>query len=107
MIGFGLISKRLNSDFLTDASVCKEGVVSSNETLLELKVQSQNRNAQVVISMRPEDPMTVLMQKYAEATGIDLSKLKFKFDGEMLEEDDTPSSLEFEGGECIDVFIRE
>jgi hypothetical protein len=24
-----------------------------------------------------------------------------------LEEDDTPSSLEFEGGECIDVFIRE
>ena len=81
--------------------------MNSNENMLELKVQSQNRNAQVVVSMRPEDPMAVLMLKYAEATGIDSSKLKFKFDGEMLEEDDTPSSLELEGRECIDVFILE
>lgn len=75
--------------------------------MLEFKIQSQNRNSQVIVSIRAEDPMKVLMQKYAEATGNELSKLTFKFDGENLEEDDTPSSLELEGGECIDVFINE
>ena len=94
---------------ILDAVVCSEGGVlaSSNENTLEFKVQSRNRNSQVVISIRPEDPMKVLMQKYADAVGIDLSKLRFKFDGDQLEEDDTPLTLELEGGECIDAFSQE
>lgn len=75
--------------------------------MLEFKVQTQNRNSQVVVSLRPEDPMKILMQKYAEATGVDLARLTFKFDGEKLGDGDTPSSLELEGGECIDVYVRD
>lgn len=92
-----------------DAVIVNEGdvVTSTNENTLEFKIQSKNRNSQVVISIRPEDPMKILMQKYADAVRIDLTKLTFKFDGDKLEEDDTPLSLELEGGECIDAFSQD
>ncbi|KAK4003231.1 hypothetical protein OUZ56_005010 [Daphnia magna] len=93
---------------IIDAIVCRENaMVTPNDNMLEFKVQSQNRNSQVVVSVRAEDPMKILMQKYAEATGCNLAKLTFKFDGEFLADSDTPSSLELEGGECIDVYVRE
>lgn len=98
-------------DQFIDAAVTNEAAVApvTNENMIELKVQSQSRNkgSQVVISLRPTDPMTVLFQKYAEATSTPLEKiLKFKFDGDVIEEDDTPLSLDLEGGECIDVHIK-
>lgn len=74
--------------------------------MLELKIQGQNKGTVVVVAIRPEDQMKVLMQKYADATGTDLSKLVFNFDGEQLSPDDTPEMLDLEGGECIDVHIR-
>lgn len=74
--------------------------------MLELKIQGQNKGTVVVVAIRPQDPMKVLMQKYADATGTDLSKLVFNFDGEQLCADDTPDMLDLEGGECIDVHIR-
>ncbi|KAI9561806.1 hypothetical protein GHT06_012767 [Daphnia sinensis] len=93
---------------IIDALVCsKNATVAPNDNMLEFKVQSQNRNSQVVVSIRAEDPMKILMQKYAEATGCNLAKLTFKFDGELLTDSDTPSNLELEGGECIDVYVRE
>lgn len=95
---------------MSDATVSNEGTGAAavtSENTLELKVQTRDRNSQVIVSIRAEDPMSILMQKYADATGNDLSKLTFKFDGEKLNEDDTPKKLELEGGECIDVFIKE
>lgn len=90
-----------------DAVVCNDGVVTTSENMLEFKVQSRNRNSHVVVSIRPEDPMKVLMEKYADATNNDLTKLTFKFDGDSLKEEDTPLTLDLEGGECIDVYVKE
>ncbi len=84
-----------------------EVVIASTADQIELKVRSQARGSQVVISIRPEEPMSVLMQKYADAASLDISKLVFRFDGDNLEDDDTPASLDLEGGECIDVYIKE
>ena len=84
-----------------------EVVIASTSDQIELKVRSQARGSQVVISIRPEEPMSVLMQKYADAASLDISKLVFRFDGDNLEDDDTPASLDLEGGECIDVYIKE
>ncbi len=95
---------------MSDATVSNEGTGAAavtSENMLEFKVQTRNRNSQVIVSIRAEDPMSILMQKYADVTGNELSKLTFTFDGDNLEEDDTPISLDLEGGECIDVFIKE
>ena len=59
-----------------------------------------------MISLRPTDPMMVLFEKYSEATSISVDKLTFKFDGDTIENDDTPKSLDLEGGECIDVHVK-
>jgi len=84
-----------------------EVVIASTDDQIELKVRSQARNSQVVVSIRPEEPMSILMQKYADAASLDITKLVFRFDGDNLEDDDTPASLDLEGGECIDVYIKE
>jgi hypothetical protein len=36
---------------------------------------------------------------------LNVSQVKFKFDGEILDLDETPVDLELEGGECIDVLV--
>lgn len=90
----------------SDGSITKETIVS-NVAMLEFKVQTQNRSCFAQISIRAEDPMSVLMEKYAAKTNCDLNSLTFKFDGDLLQPDDTPTSLDLEGGECIDVYIKQ
>ena len=54
--------------------------------------------------MRPNDKFKSLMESYAKVTQSDLRQLKFVFDGEILDPDETPESLDFEDGEIVDVF---
>jgi len=91
---------------IIDGSITKE-VAVSNAVMLEFKVQTQNRSCVAHISIRSEDPMSVLMEKYAAKTKNDLNRLTFRFDGDLLQPDDTPTSLDLEGGECIDVYIKQ
>ena len=46
------------------------------------------------------------MSSYAEVKKIDIDKLKFFFDGEEINKLDSPSTLDLEGGECIDVYEK-
>ncbi len=39
-----------------------EVVIASANDRIELKVRSQARNSQVVVSIRPEEPMSVIIQ---------------------------------------------
>jgi hypothetical protein len=43
----------------------------------------------------------------AECLDVPAEKLKFSFDGESLNPNETPVDLDMEGGECIDVNISE
>lgn len=45
----------------------------------------------------------VLMTKFAEMKGLQLSELTFQFDGEKISATDTPSSLDMDDGDCVDV----
>jgi len=70
---------------------------------IELKVQTKDRRASVNIKITMMDKMSVLMQKYSQIKNVDISTLKFFFDGEELDAEETGYSLDLEGGECIDV----
>lgn len=98
----------VNLRLSTDAVVAEDEEAPPADVtgMLELKIQGQNKGAVVIVAIRPQDPMKVLMQKYADATSNDISQLVFNFDGEQLSPDDTPEVLDLEGGECIDVHIR-
>lgn len=105
---------------LTVASVLEGGVVygevknASNQvkhTLnvdeMELKVQRKGCKQPILIRINKTQKMRVLMLKCAECLDVPAEKLKFSFDGESLNPNETPVDLDMEGGECIDVYISE
>ena len=74
---------------------------------IELRLQTKERRGQVVlITILPTEQMKEVMDKYVQKIGLDKKKVKFFFDGEELEENQTAEDLEMEGGECIDVHIQ-
>ena len=50
------------------------------------------------------DQMGILMKKFAEKKAVPLTRIKFKFDGEVIRPEESAADLDLEGGECIDVF---
>jgi len=74
---------------------------------IELRLQTKDRRSQaVLITILPTEQMKEVMDKYVQKSGICREKVKFFFDGEELEENQTAEELEMEGGECIDVHIQ-
>lgn len=71
---------------------------------IALKVQNSNHKATITIHIGKSDKMKILMHRYAELNKAKLEDLKFFFDGERLNPNDTPKSLDLDGGECIDVY---
>jgi len=79
-----------------------------DEGTIQVKLQTKDRRAQpVMLDIRPTDNMETVMEKFSSKAGLDRGKLKFFFDGEVLEGAATAEELELEGGECIDVHVTE
>lgn len=75
---------------------------SANADKVELKVQMKDRKHPLKIYLRLTDTMNILMYQCAEELKVPSSTLKFYFDGDLIKPNDTPESLQLEGGECID-----
>ena len=73
------------------------------ESTIQIKLRTKDKKSAVTMNVRPKDKMSVVMNAFAKAKKVKVKDLKFIFDGEELGPDETPESLELEGGECIDV----
>ncbi|XP_045601228.2 NFATC2-interacting protein [Procambarus clarkii] len=100
---------------ITIADIIEGGIqskASDNTQMLEnngpdsvcLKIQNADRKGAISIFINRYDKMIVMMHRYADEKNINIDKLKFLFDGEILNPSDTPQSLDLDGGECIDVY---
>ena len=49
--------------------------------------------------------LSIAMMKFSEEVELPLNRLKFFFDGDLVDAESTPNSLELEGGECLDVHV--
>jgi len=79
---------------------------AKNEGTIQVKLQTKDRRAQpVLLDIMPTDIMETVMDKFSSQVGLDRDKLKFFFDGEVLDGSSTAEDLELEGGECIDVHV--
>ena len=72
---------------------------------IELKVQRKGFKEPLIIRFVKTEKMKIFMLKCAESLELPIEKLKFTFDGETINTSDTPSDLDLEGGECIDLHI--
>ncbi|XP_060847191.1 small ubiquitin-related modifier 3-like [Rhopalosiphum padi] len=61
----------------------------------------------VQFKIKTDDSLIQLINHYCEINDLDKEEVRFRFYGQKIEEADTPSSLEMEEGDTIDVFKRQ
>ncbi|XP_049941974.1 uncharacterized protein CG4449 [Schistocerca serialis cubense] len=76
-----------------------------NDEDVELKILCKDRKKPLTVKIHKDEKMKVLMIKVAEMLEMPQERLKFMFDGELLNSSDTAVDLELEGGECIEVNV--
>lgn len=81
----------------------------------DVKMDSEHVNLKVVgqdgsvvhFKIRKHTALKKLMQAYCERAGVRPGSVRFMFDGQAIGEKDTPSQLEMEDNDTIDVFQQQ
>jgi len=82
----------------------KPGCGNRDPAMLELKCQTVNRRETFHVYIRKTTSLEQLRKDVAEKLKLAPENVKLQFDGETLDLEETPESMEFEDGYCIDVF---
>ncbi|CAJ1073332.1 thrombospondin-type laminin G domain and EAR repeat-containing protein-like isoform X2 [Xyrichtys novacula] len=78
----------------------KEGVKTENDHI-NLKVAGQDGSV-VQFKIKRHTPLSKLMKAYCERQGLAIRQIRFRFDGQPINETDTPAQLEMEDEDTID-----
>ncbi|KAL4135236.1 hypothetical protein QTP88_006860 [Uroleucon formosanum] len=73
---------------------------------INLKVLGQD-NSVIQFKIRKQAPLKKLMNAYCERVGVSFGSVRFRFDGQAISQTDTPSSLEMEEGDTIEVYQQQ
>ncbi|CAG9761627.1 unnamed protein product [Ceutorhynchus assimilis] len=73
---------------------------------INLKVLGQD-NAVVQFKIKRHTPLRKLMTAYCERAGISTQVVRFRFDGNPINETDTPTTLDMEEGDTIEVYQQQ
>ena len=71
----------------------KEGVKTENNDHINLNVAGQDGSV-VQFKIKRHTPLSKLMKAYCERQGLSLRQIRFRFDGQPINETDTPAQLE-------------
>lgn len=83
----------------------EEGVKTENDHI-NLKVAGQDGSV-VQFKIKRHTPLSKLMKAYCERQGLSMRQIRFRFDGQPINETDTPAQLEMEDEDTIDVFQQQ
>lgn len=83
--------------------VCREDM---QEDVFNIKVQTLKKGS-FVIPLRKEEHFKSLLKVCSEKLCIEEANIRLYFDGELIDLEDTPESLDMEQGTCIDLHISE
>uniref|UniRef100_A0A9J7ZF71 Small ubiquitin-related modifier n=1 Tax=Cyprinus carpio carpio TaxID=630221 RepID=A0A9J7ZF71_CYPCA len=83
-----------------------EGVKTENNDHINLKVAGQDGSV-VQFKIKRHTPLSKLMKAYCERQGLTMRQIRFRFDGQPINETDTPAQLEMEDEDTIDVFQQQ
>lgn len=76
------------------------------ETPITLKVRDQSGD-EMMFKVKKGTKMSKIFTAYAQRKGLDSGNLRFQYDGERINDDDTPKMLEMEDGDQIDTTIEQ
>uniref|UniRef100_A0A671PSL7 Small ubiquitin-related modifier n=1 Tax=Sinocyclocheilus anshuiensis TaxID=1608454 RepID=A0A671PSL7_9TELE len=72
----------------------KTGVAGQDGSVVQFKIKRHT-------------PLSKLMKAYCERQGLTMRQIRFRFDGQPINETDTPAQLEMEDEDTIDVFQQQ
>ncbi|XP_008477124.1 small ubiquitin-related modifier 3 [Diaphorina citri] len=78
----------------------------STDEHINLKVLGQDNNV-VQFKIKKGTPLRKLMNAYCERCNLSMSTVRFRFDGQAINEQDTPSTLEMEEGDTIEIYQQQ
>ncbi|XP_036096850.1 small ubiquitin-related modifier 2-like isoform X1 [Molossus molossus] len=81
----------------------KEGVKTENNDYINLQVAGQD-GCVVQFKMKRHTPLSKLLKAYCERQGLSMRQIRFRFDGQTINDTDTPAQLAMEGEDTPDVF---
>ncbi|KAK0167641.1 hypothetical protein PV327_005012 [Microctonus hyperodae] len=73
---------------------------------INLKVLGQDSTV-VQFKIKKHTPLQKLMKAYCDREKLAISLVRFRFDGQPINETDTPSALEMEEGDTIEVYQQQ
>ncbi|XP_054463904.1 small ubiquitin-related modifier 2-like isoform X1 [Anoplopoma fimbria] len=88
------------------ALVREESVKTESNEHINLKVAGQDGSI-VQFKIKRHTPLIKLMKAYCDRQGLSMRQIRFRFDGQPVNETDTPSQLEMEDEDTIDVFQQQ
>lgn len=74
------------------------------EGTCKIKIQTLDKRT-LVIKVKHDAPFTSLLQSCSKQLNIPMAKIKFYFDGELVDTDETPESLDIDDEACFDLKI--
>lgn len=102
------VSKNMMKDVggVARGNETKEELANEDPNLITVKLQDGHRRNTKEIRIGKTDQLIELKKKYAELLNIkDLASFKLKFDGDPVDESETPEDLDLEGDEAFDVIF--
>ncbi|XP_049740512.1 small ubiquitin-related modifier 2-like [Elephas maximus indicus] len=84
----------------------KEGVKTGNNNHINLKMAGEDGSV-VQFRINSHTPLSKLMKAYYKRQGLSMRQIRFQFDGQQINETDTPGQLEMEAEDTIDVFQQQ
>lgn len=76
-----------------------------DKNMIKIRLQADGLKQPLEIFIDKTRKFSSIRHTIAEALKLDSGKLRLKFDGELIELDDTPIDLDFDGGEMVDCEI--
>ncbi|KAJ2932697.1 hypothetical protein H1R20_g4401, partial [Candolleomyces eurysporus] len=73
---------------------------------INIKVVSST-GEEVFFKIKRSTKLSKLQGAYASKVGKDVSSIRFLYDGERIQEEDTPASLDMEDNDTIDVMVEQ
>jgi len=79
---------------------------SSDPNTINLRVVSQDGN-EVYFKIKKQTPLRKLMDAYCQRQAIDSNSIRFLYDGQRIQADQTPKELEMEDNDIIDAVLQQ
>ncbi|OMJ80391.1 hypothetical protein SteCoe_19343 [Stentor coeruleus] len=81
-------------------------LVEGSSEHITLKVKSQDGN-EVFFKIKRATQLKKLMEAYCSRNGVNISTVRFLFDGQRIQETNTPNDLHLEENDQIDAMVEQ